>query len=86
MSRLIGLLVLVHACSIHPMIIPLNQFEQIVDEVILKRGLDYFRKGLVEHGGVESGLRVRVHLFTRSLAITPPPALPRKGRVRVDPC
>jgi hypothetical protein len=28
--------------------IPLNQFEQIIDEVILKRGLDYFRKELVE--------------------------------------
>ena len=28
--------------------IPLNQFEQIIDETILKRGLDYFRKGLVE--------------------------------------
>ena len=28
--------------------IPLNQFEQIIDEVILKRGLDYFKKGLVE--------------------------------------
>ncbi len=28
--------------------IPINQFEQIIDETILKRGLDYFRKGLVE--------------------------------------
>jgi hypothetical protein len=28
--------------------IPLNQFEQIIDETILRRGLDYFRKGLVE--------------------------------------
>lgn len=28
--------------------IPLNHFEQIIDEAILKRGLDYFKKGLVE--------------------------------------
>jgi len=28
--------------------IPLNQFEQYIDETILKRGLSYFKKGLVE--------------------------------------
>jgi len=28
--------------------IPLNHFEQLIDEAILKRGLDYYRKGLVE--------------------------------------
>jgi uncharacterized Zn finger protein len=28
--------------------IPLDQFEQIIDDTILKRGLNYFRKGLVE--------------------------------------
>jgi hypothetical protein len=28
--------------------IPLDQFEQIIDEIILKRGYDYFRRGLVE--------------------------------------
>jgi hypothetical protein len=28
--------------------IPLDQFEQIIDETILKRGLNYFRRGLVE--------------------------------------
>ncbi|NQV02321.1 MAG: SWIM zinc finger family protein, partial [Bacteroidia bacterium] len=28
--------------------IPLDQFEQVIDEVILKRGLTYYRKGLVE--------------------------------------
>jgi uncharacterized Zn finger protein len=28
--------------------IPLDQFEQIIDDTILKRGLQYFRKGLVE--------------------------------------
>jgi len=28
--------------------IPLDQFEQIIDETILKRGLNYFRQGLVE--------------------------------------
>jgi len=28
--------------------IPLNQFEQLIDEVILKRGLDYYRNGLVD--------------------------------------
>jgi uncharacterized Zn finger protein len=28
--------------------IPLDQFEQIIDETILKRGYDYFKRGLVE--------------------------------------
>jgi len=28
--------------------IPLDQFEQIIDDTILKRGLNYFRKGFVE--------------------------------------
>lgn len=28
--------------------IPLNQFEQFIDETILKRGLSYYKKGLVE--------------------------------------
>lgn len=28
--------------------IPLNHFEQLLDETILKRGLDYFKKGLVD--------------------------------------
>ena len=28
--------------------IPLNQFEQVIDDVIIKRGLTYYRKGLVE--------------------------------------
>ena len=27
--------------------IPLNQFEQVIDEDILKRGLSYFKKGRV---------------------------------------
>lgn len=27
--------------------IPLNQFEQIIEETILKRGLQYFKKGHV---------------------------------------
>jgi uncharacterized Zn finger protein len=40
--------------------IPLDQFEQIIDETILKRGLNYFRQGLVEepeeiaHGSFEA--------------------------------
>ena len=29
------------------MIIPLNEFEQIIDETILKRGLSYFKNGYV---------------------------------------
>jgi uncharacterized Zn finger protein len=28
--------------------IPLSQFEQIIDETILKRGLDYFKKGFIK--------------------------------------
>ena len=35
--------------------IPLNQFEQIIDETILKRGLQYFKKGNV-HDPIEIGL------------------------------
>ena len=27
--------------------IPLSQFEQVIDEKILKRGLSYYKKGLV---------------------------------------
>ncbi|MBK6642699.1 MAG: hypothetical protein IPG39_16505 [Bacteroidetes bacterium] len=30
------------------MLIPLNQFEQIIDPTILKRGLSYFRNGHVD--------------------------------------
>ena len=35
--------------------IPLDQFEQFIDEAILKRGLDYFRSGAVQHLGTASG-------------------------------
>lgn len=35
--------------------IPLDQFEQYIDETILKRGLDYFKSGAVEHLGNTDG-------------------------------
>ncbi len=35
--------------------IPLDQFEQYIDEPILKRGLDYFKSGAVEHLGKNDG-------------------------------